>query len=87
MEFVYFAELQQFIFHAGCAILERTTRDQGRSTQVSFESQDFHGVRQFKNPPVSPSSSEVSAYQMAPSGVIAHWRGRRALEPMDAGGL
>ena len=31
----------------------------------------------------SPSSSELSAHQMAPSGVIAHWLGRRALEPME----
>ena len=33
--------------------------------------------------PASRSSSELSAHQMAPSGVIAHWRGRRALEPME----
>ena len=30
--------------------------------------------------PASRSSSELSAHQMAPSGVIAHWRGRPALE-------
>ena len=32
--------------------------------------------------PASRSLSELSAHQMAPSGVIAHSRGRRALEPM-----
>ena len=31
--------------------------------------------------------SELSARQMAPSGVIAHQRGRRALELMEAGSL
>ena len=31
--------------------------------------------------PASFSSSELSAHQMAPSGVIAHWRSYRALEP------
>ena len=31
--------------------------------------------------PASFSSSELSAHQMAPSGVIAHWRSFRALEP------
>ena len=33
--------------------------------------------------PASRSSSELSAHQMTPSGVIAHWRGHRALEPME----
>ena len=33
--------------------------------------------------PASRSSSKLSAHQMAPSGVIANWRGRRALEPME----
>ena len=31
--------------------------------------------------PTSFSSSELSAHQMAHCGVIAHWRGHRALEP------
>ena len=43
---------------------------------------DFRGVRKFKKLTASRSSSELSAHQMAPSGVIAHKRGRRALEPM-----
>ena len=33
--------------------------------------------------PASRSSSELTAHQMAPSGVIAHQRGRPALEPME----
>ena len=33
--------------------------------------------------PASRSSSELSAHQMAPGGVIAHQRGRPALEPME----
>ena len=44
--------------------------------------EDFSGVRK-KNFPAGRSSSELSAHQMAPSGVIAHCRGRRALAPME----
>ena len=40
-----------------------------------------------RNFPASFSSSELSAYHMAPSGVIAHKRSRRALGLVDASGL
>ena len=33
-----------------------------------------------QNFPASFSSSELSAHQMAPGGVIPHWRSRRALQ-------
>ena len=33
--------------------------------------------------PACPSTSELSTHQMAPSGVIAHKRGRPALEPVE----
>ena len=45
---------------------------------------DFSSSEKFKNSPLVAASSELSAHQMAPSGVIAHWRGRRALQLIRA---
>ena len=57
------------------------------SLSVKLESRGrvgrFSRSAKVKKLPASPSSSELSAHQTAPSGVIAHQRGRRALEPME----
>ena len=50
---------------------------------LNVESDDFSRSAKVQKLPASRSSSELSAHQMAPSGVIAHKRGRRALEPME----
>jgi len=41
---VYIAALQQIIFNADSAILERVIRDQGRTTQVTLSSQDLTSI-------------------------------------------
>ena len=41
-------------------------------------------ARKVQNFPASFSSSELSAHQMAPSGVIAHWRSPCGLQPIRA---
>ena len=62
-----------------------------RLTVFRFESRrrvgHFSRSAKVQELPASPSSSELSAHRMAPGGVIAHLRGRRAREPMDAGSL
>ena len=44
---VYFTSLQQIIFNAGRAIIEKMLRDPGRSTQTSSSSQDLTCIPQW----------------------------------------
>ena len=46
-EVVYFTALQQIIFNAGRAILEKMGRDSGRSTHTSSSSQDLTSILQW----------------------------------------
>ena len=67
---------------------ERSFESVSRVTEISF----FRSLRIFsifqlgkvQKLPASRSSSELSAHQMPPSGVIAHLRGRRALQLIRA---
>ena len=44
-------------------------------------------ARKLRSSGLTPQKSELSSHQMAPGGVISHWRSRLALELMDGVGL